>query len=175
MEATAVTLSVAVALRNLDDVSDSRPSALGARLDEVCSLRGFTERAWSLSAGLSEKYLAVQRVRASGNPAFVMPEHAAARLAAAANVHPQWLRHGTGERDAEGAEARTIIVPRLNPRDHAVKELLRLAEGLMAARDHAAVAVLHEAIGRLLPAPHAAADTQNVESGQRPKVVVGGG
>lgn len=41
------------------------------RLDEVEALRNLNDRSWSLKAGLSEGYLATQRVRAEKEPGFV--------------------------------------------------------------------------------------------------------
>lgn len=98
------------------DVPESRPSPLGNRFDEVCAARQMTARGWSLAAGQSERYLAVQRNRSADDPNYVLPEKAAAKLAEVAKVNPEWLRFGRGPRDVATTSPAAPVAVRV-PRD----------------------------------------------------------
>lgn len=154
---------------NLPGVKEGRPSALGTRLDEVCAARGTSERAWSLAAGFSGKYLAVQRYRAGDDPTWVLPENAAARLAEAVGVNAAWLRWGQGPRDASPPDDETVQVPRLNPREHLIRDLFNHAAILTLARDLEAVRVINAAVAQLIGQPQAAQGEADDISGQRRK------
>lgn len=77
-------------------MSDTRPSSLGDRIEQVCQAHNLNDRSWSLKAGLSEGYLATQRTRAADDPSFVLPEKSARKLAAVAKINVDWLRFGQG-------------------------------------------------------------------------------
>jgi len=68
-------------------MSDTRPSSLGDRIEQVCQAHNLNDRSWSLKAGLSEGYLATQRTRAADDPSFVLPEKSARKLAAVAKIN----------------------------------------------------------------------------------------
>ena len=101
-----VTLLATVTMSNADEVTP-RASPLADRLEFVCRIRNLTERSWSLAAGLSDKYLAVQRNRAAEDQSYVLPEKAAVRLAEHARVSVEWLRFGHGEAPEQGPPVET--------------------------------------------------------------------
>jgi hypothetical protein len=124
------------------DVSDSRPSPLGNRFDEVCRVRGITARAWSLQAGFSERYLAVQRNRSADDPSYVLPEKPAARLAAAVNISVDWLRFGRGSME--------IPTPLPNPRLTLIHDTLRALGEMVTAGDLEGARIALQSLNRLL-------------------------
>lgn len=168
--AIPVSLSPDATEGNLLGVKEGRPSALGTRLDEVCAARGLSERAWSLAAGLSDKYLAVQRHRAADDPTWLLPEKAAAKLAEAAGVNVAWLRWGRGPRDPSPPDDETVQVARLNPRENLIRDLFNHAAVLTLARDFEAVRVINAAVAQLMGAAEQAHSEPEDVSGQRKRV-----
>jgi len=121
------------------DVPESRPSPLGNRFDEVCAARQMTARGWSLAAGQSERYLAVQRNRSADDPSYVLPEKAAAKLAEVARVNPEWLRFGRGPRDVAATSTSAAPVAVRVPRDAELALLEAFRRGNGSAEDVLAV------------------------------------
>lgn len=157
-------------------MSDS-PNTLAARIETVCGRRGFSERAWCKAAGLSEGYLATQRAR-EVDEGYVLPEKAALRLAAAANVYVEWLRFGQGPM-APNDEVRadtTAAVSALYPpslataRHAAVTMMLTVAGRLHELGDHRGMAVVMDAIRALTSLPDSSAVDDHAESMTRRKV-----
>lgn len=83
----------------MDVTTHEDRAQLDVRLDKVEEERGWTDRAWSLAAGLSEGYLKQQRLRARRSASFRLPEDGAEALARAAGVSAEWLRSGRGPRE----------------------------------------------------------------------------
>lgn len=156
------------------DVSDKRPSPLGNRFDEVCRVRGISARAWSLEAGLSERYLAVQRNRSADEPSYTLPEDAAAKLAEVARVSVDWLRFGRGTMEPSP--------PVSDARKALLEDLSRHVGALIAADDLVVARKVSELLSELIAmsarpyvepmTPVHDGDTE-VESGQRLKLAVG--
>lgn len=93
-----------------------RRTALDERLDAARASGGFdSDRAWSLSAGLSAGYVKTQRHRASLDPGHRMPEDGAADLARAAGVSVVWLRTGVGDQAAESPASIRMVPSRSSP------------------------------------------------------------
>lgn len=154
-----------------------RKTPLDERLDEVEALRNLNDRSWSLKAGLSEGYLATQRVRAAEDPGFVLPEKNGAKLAAVAQVNLAWLRFGTGSREgAFPVEDTAATTPRMDVVAFLGQSIGKLyaAGDLLGAR--AALSALAQILGVVVVAPSEErefnVDAEN-ESGQRRKLAVG--
>ena len=156
------------------DVTDKRPSPLGNRFDEVCRVRGISARAWSLEAGLSERYLAVQRNRSADEPSYTLPEDAAAKLAEVARVSVEWLRFGKGTMEPSP--------PVSDARKALLEDLSRHVGALLAADDMVAARKVSELLAELIalsarpsvaPARPASDGDTDVESGQRLRIAVG--
>lgn len=147
------------------------------RLDEVEALRNLNDRSWSLKAGLSEGYLATQRVRASKEPGFVLPEKNSVRLAQVAHVNVAWLRFGTGPREGTPpVDDTATTTPRMDVVAFLGQSIGKLytAGDLLGAR--AALSALAQILGVVVVAPSEErefnVDAEN-ESGQRRKLAVG--
>lgn len=124
------------------------------RIDTVARLRALSDRGWSLRANLSERYITVQRARASEDPAYVLPERGAAKLAAAANVSPAWLRFGEG---AMELTAPSSPVANAGPRNSLIETLARSIADMTAAGDLDGARSSTELLSKLLnPQPAAA-------------------
>lgn len=132
-------------------MTDARPSLLGDRIEQVCKARNLTDRSWSLKAGLSEGYLATQRTRAADDPAFVLPEKSAKKLAQAVQVDAIWLRFGEG-----AMESGVPPVAAPHPRKTLVDNLARAVSELTAVGDLRAARIAANSLADLLreePAP----------------------
>lgn len=143
------------------------------RLDEVEALRNLNDRSWSLKAGLSEGYLATQRVRAEKEPGFVLPEKNGAKLAQVAQVNVAWLRFGTGPREgAPPVDDTAATTPRLDVVAFLGQSIGKLyaAGDLLGAR--AALTALAQILGVVVVAPAEEREfnvDSESESGQRRK------
>ncbi len=156
------------------DVTDKRPSPLGNRFDEVCRVRGISARAWSLEAGLSERYLAVQRNRSADEPSYTLPEDAAAKLAEVARVSVDWLRFGRGTMEPAPpvSDARKALLEDLSRH---VGHLIGAGDMVVARRVSELLAELIALSARADPVPARSVhdgDT-DVESGQRLRLAAG--
>lgn len=161
--------------RNILAMPDDPKTPLDQRLDEVEALRNLNDRSWSLKAGLSEGYLATQRLRASQEPAFLLPEKNGTKLARVAAVNPEWLRKGVGTREGNDP----VEDAPTSPRGDLVAFLGQSVGKLHAAGDvagaRAAVAALAQLLGMPVAVPtevDLGADPE-ADSGQRRKVAVG--
>lgn len=114
-----------------------RRTALDERLDAARASGGFdSDRAWSLSAGLSAGYVKTQRHRASLDPAHRMPEDGAADLARAAGVSVAWLRTGAGSQQPEKADEVRVVPSRASPPSRlALVEALRRSPERYSSED----------------------------------------
>ena len=133
---------------------------LNERLDAVEAARGLSDRAWSLKAKLSDRYVHTQRMRFKADPSYVMPEKGAAKLAAAAHVSAEWLRFGRGE-----MEPSTTQAPATNPRQPLVEQLARSVSELTASGDLEGARIALQSLNRLLgvePEPAASPSTATV-------------
>lgn len=121
---------------------------LTERIDAVCKARGWSDRAWSLKAGLSSQYIHTARVRAERDPSYRLPEKGAAALAAVAQVPTEWLRFGRGTMDT------TTPTPSAEPRPDAramfVQQLARSIADLAAAGDDDAARKASQLLTELL-------------------------
>lgn len=86
------------------------------RIEAVCRERGLTHKAWSRAAGFADNYIAMATRRAREDPAYELPEKAAAALARVAQVSPEWLRRGTGT--SEISETQPDEAQRARPADY---------------------------------------------------------
>lgn len=130
---------------------DDLQSPFATRVEQACAARGIGERAWSRNAGLSEGYLATQRSRAAADEAYVLPERAAMRLAAAVNVNIEWLRFGRGPMAPDDvADDETVVVPRVDPRQEAVRDLMDIGTRLHTAGDQKGLQIILATISELI-------------------------
>lgn len=105
-------------------------------------MRRITARAWSLQAGLSERYLAVQRNRSADDPSYVLPEKPAARLAEVVNISVDWLRFGRGSMETPAS------LP--NPRLTLIHDTLRALGEMVTAGDLEGARIALQSLNRLL-------------------------
>ena len=126
-------------------MSDTRPSSLGDRIEQVCQAHNLNDRSWSLKAGLSEGYLATQRTRAADDPSFVLPEKSARKLAAVAKINVDWLRFGQGAMEGSAHETADAT-----PRQALSDALARSVSELTAAGDIEGARIAASSLAKLL-------------------------
>jgi hypothetical protein len=148
-------------------MSDTRPSSLGDRIEQVCQAHNLNDRSWSLKAGLSEGYLATQRTRAADDPSFVLPEKSARKLAAVAKINVDWLRFGQGAMEGahETAEA--------SPRQALIDALARSVSELTAAGDIEGARIAASSLAKLLGVEPEVATSPSATTSTTPKRAVG--
>lgn len=151
-------------------------NTLAARIELVCGRRGFSERAWCKAAGLSQGYLATQRAR-EAEDGYVLPEKAALRLAAAANLRVEWLRFGQGpmapvEEGSLAAYAAEHPPSLAASRHAAVTMMMTVAGRLHEVGDTRGMAVVMDAIRTLTNLSDPGATDEHAESLVRRKVTL---
>lgn len=121
---------------------------LTGRIDAICKARGWSDRAWSLKAGLSSQYIHTARVRAERDPSYCLPEKGAAALARVAQVSPEWLRFGRGTMDSHTPAPSNDARP--DARAVFVQQLARSIADLAAAGDDEAARKASQLLTELL-------------------------
>lgn len=136
-------------------------NSLADRIDAVCAARGWSAREWSLTAGLSEGYLATYRSRSKAGRQSRLPEDGAEALARVARISVEWLRFGRGTMDAPATtSAPTLHAPTVTVRPPREAEVALLEAFRLGKHDTADVLAVLDVLRTgetMLPPEHSAA------------------